>query len=195
MLADILACIELGVRQCERLRFISWREIIDKAPCRDSDNPFRMRVSLPTGSGSPGELAVIPDGLFGLEYRKGSERSYRFFALEADRNTMPVRRSTPRQSSYMRKLLAYREVIAQGMHRTRLGVPNLLILNVTVSATHRQNIMGVLAEVGGGKGSSLFLFKTIGALGDFMRAPEPSPEILLKPWDRAGHPPFKIGEE
>ncbi|NJO35194.1 MAG: hypothetical protein HC869_20900 [Rhodospirillales bacterium] len=183
------------MRQCERLRFISWREIIDKAPCRGADNPFRMRVSLPTGSSSPGELAVIPDGLFGLEYRRGGERSYRFFALEADRNTMPVRRSTLRQSSYLRKLLAYREVLAQSIHKTRLGVPNLLILNVTVNETHRQNIMEVLAELSGGKGSGLFLFKTIGALGDFMRAPEPSPAILLEPWDRAGNPPFKMGEE
>lgn len=192
MISDILASIELGVRQAG-LRFISAAEIVDKGPCRNLENPFRVRTSVSLGGSSRTDVAVVPDGLFGLEYGGANGKSYRFFALEADRNTMPVRRRALRRSSYVRKLLAYREILAHGLHRSHFDVPNLFILNVTVNDTHRRNIMRVLQEITNGKGSTMFLFKTMSALGDGLKAPEPSPHMLLEPWEREGHEPFNIG--
>lgn len=192
MIADIVASIELGVRQAP-LRFISPFEIVNKGPCRHLENPFRLGVSV-SHSGRAQDVTVVPDALFGLEYRSESGSSYRFFALEADRNTMPVRRARLQKSSYLRKLLAYRELIAQGVHKRHFGIPNLLILNVTVSETHRRNIMQALHDVTGSKGSPVFLFKTMGALGDGLKAPLPTPHMLLEPWERQGYPPFNLGE-
>jgi hypothetical protein len=100
MICDCLASIELGVRQQTSLRFISWQEILAKAPERtcSTDNPFAIPVAIShtlPGSGTThrAEIKAIPDGLFGLEYVRDGQKLYRFFALEADRNTIPVKRS------------------------------------------------------------------------------------------------------
>ena len=193
MIADILASIELGTR-ASGLRFISAAEIISKGPCRNLENPFRVRTPVSFEGHAPVDVAVVPDGLFGLEYQSEAGKSYRFFALEADRNTMPIRRSRLMQSSYVRKLLAYGEVLTQGIYRSHFGIPNLLVLTVTVSDTHRTNIMAVLEEITGGKGSPVFLFKTMSTLGDGLKAPLPTPHMLIEPWQRQGYPPFNIGE-
>jgi hypothetical protein len=192
MISDAMASIELGVRQ-SALRFISWMEIIGKAPCKDRNNPFRIPVSI-RDRDHQADITLIPDGLFGLEYRDGGAKSYRFFALEADRDSMPIRRSRLIHTSYFRKLLGYRHILAQGIHRSHFGIPNLFILTVTVSEMHRTNMMHALSELTSGQGSTVFLFKTMSALGDFMRAPEPSPHMLFEPWAREGHPPFDISE-
>lgn len=189
MICDILASVELGVRSDPNLRFISWQEIIGKAPAttRELDNPFRMPVSIsylfPGRRPANAHFHLTPDGLFGLEYRQGGQKSYRFFALEADRNSMPIFRNDLRQSSWLKKLLAYKEVIDKGIYRSHLGLPNLFVLTVTTRARHMGNIMSLLNHLGSGR---LFLFKTVSSLGDLQKAPEPDAHILAAPWARAG---------
>ena len=90
--------------------------------------------------------------------------------------------------------MAYRELLTQGIYRSHFGIPNFLVLTVTVSDTHRTNIMAVLEEITGGKGSPVFLFKTMSTLGDGLKAPLPTPHMLIEPWQRQGYPPFNIGE-
>jgi hypothetical protein len=198
MISDILASIELGVRDNPRLRFISWREILARAPekTRHLGNPFAIPVSIThtfasTRTTLRADTKIVPDGLFGLEYA-GSEKSYRFFALEADRNKMPIARSNLNQTSYLKKILCYREVAAKKLHQSHFGLPNLLVLNVTPNAKHMDNILDLVRQLTGG--SKLFLFKTMSTLGDFEKAPPPSPHILTEPWKRAGHDDFNIGE-
>jgi hypothetical protein len=104
MICEILASIELGVRTHPNLRFVSWSEILAKAPeeTRNSPHPFRIPVLPSQASGGDWSVQrgayIVPDGLFGLEYTIGEKKSYRFFALEADRATMPVARSAVGQT-------------------------------------------------------------------------------------------------
>jgi hypothetical protein len=119
---------------------------------------------------------------------------YRFFALEADRNTIPVKRSNLRQTSYLRKVLAYRQIAGQAIHRTQLALPNLLVLTVTTNEQHMKNIMGLVKELATEGRSTLFLFKTMSTLGDFQKAPAPTPHLLTEPWQRVGFEPLSIGE-
>ena len=72
---------------------------------------------------------------------------YRFFALEADRNTVPIKRANLRQTSYLRKILAYRQIIVADIHKTHLGLPNLLVLTVTNNEQHMRNIMTLVKEL------------------------------------------------
>jgi hypothetical protein len=193
MICDCLASIELGVRQNTALRFISWQEILAKAPEQtcSKDNPFAIPITISyTRPGSSvvhgADVKAVPDGLFGLEYARDGQKLYRFFALEADRNTMPVKRSNLEQSSYLRKVLAYRQIITQDIHRSHLGLPNLLVLTVTINEHHMKNIMAAVKEVAKEGKSSLFLFKTMSSLGDFQKAPAPTPHVLTEPWQRVG---------
>jgi len=194
MICDVLASIELGARSTAGLRFISWEEIIAKAPekTRAAEIPFRIPVTIPGDmQGRNITFGLLPDGLFGLEYTRGEGKAYRFFALEADRSSEPVNRHDLLQSSYRKKLLAYREIVANRLYKSHLGLPNLFVLTVTMNERHMYNIMALLGELAGAS-STLFLFKTAPALGDFRKAPVPNPALLTEPWQRAGHEPFAI---
>jgi len=199
MICDCMASIELGVRQDPSLRFISWQEIIAKTPerTRQLDNPFAMPVSIThtlprTGATQRADIKAVPDGLFGLEYARDASKAYRFYALEADRNTQPVTRSDLHQTSYLRKILAYRQISAQGIHKSHLGLPNLFVLTVTTNEPHMANIMSLVKELAHEGKSRLFLFKTMSSLGDFNKAPEPGGNMLTNPWQRVGYEAFRI---
>jgi len=201
MICDCLASIELGVREDPRLRFISWHEVMARAPekTRDLDNPFEIPVSIsyalpPSGNAHQADTTVIPDGLFGLQYTPDDAKTYRFFALEADRGTMPVARSNLHQTSYLKKILAYREIVAKHIHRSHLGLPNLMILSVTSSEERMSNLMSLISQLTGGNGSTVFLFKTLSTVGDFRAAPMPTPYILTAAWKRAGCDDFYINK-
>ena len=183
MICEILASIELGTRGGLSLRFVPWLEILAKVPelARTASHPLRI----PSAGGN--DAYLVPDAVFGLEYLTNGRKTYRFFALEADRGTMPVIRSSPEQSSYRRKLLAYREIIGQHVHRTHLGIPNLLVLTTTVSDAHKARMMSAVKTLTG-TGSTVFLFKTIGA--ETITTPQPS--LLTETWERVGHSPLSL---
>jgi hypothetical protein len=179
MICEALASVELATHADTRLRFIAWPEILARAPeaLRASKTPSRL--PMPSGG------YLVPDGVFGLEYRNGEAKAYRFFALEADRGTMPIVRSDPKQSSYLGKLATYGEIVARQVHKTQWGVPNLLVLTLTTSAARRSEIVAKL-----GTGNPAFLFKAV----DARALASPVRELLTEPWQRAGHAPFRIGE-
>jgi hypothetical protein len=62
--------------------------------------------------------------------------------------------------------------------------------SVRIRATERRRIEQFERNRRGS--GTLFLFKTAPALGDFRKAPAPSPDVLTKPWQRAGHEAFVI---
>ena len=101
---------------------------------------------------------------------------------------MPVVRTNPNQTSYMRKLTAYLEVMDRQVHRSHFGIPNLLVLTLTTSEARMIEMLGRLGGQAGN--NAAFLFKAV--RDDAPRMP--MPELLTEPWQRAGHPPFCIGE-
>lgn len=187
MASDIVASIELGARGISGLRFVPFQEILAKAPdaTRNSPAPLRLPVSIvhtfgPTGRTERVDLNLMPDALFGLEYSNTGQKAYRFFALEADRGTMPVARENLRQSSYLRKILGYRQVITRGLHKRVLGVPNLFVLNVMSSEAHMCNVMALLCKKLDDPRNTLFLFKTLP-----MKCVQPIDNLLENPWNLA----------
>jgi hypothetical protein len=142
--------------------------------------PFRL--PLPAGG------YLVPDGLFGLEYAHGASKAYRFFALEADRGTMPIGRSNPNQTSYLGKIAAYREIIAHRVHKAHLGLPNLLVLTLTTSEARVADIMGQTGNQA--TDGAAFLFKT----ANTSRLTMPALQLLTAPWPRVGFPPLCIAD-
>jgi hypothetical protein len=193
MICDCLASIELGVRQDPSLRFISWEEILTKAPerTRALANPLAIPVSIshppvPAAATQHADMKIVPDGLFGLEYSRDGQKTYRFFALEADRANMPIVRSNLQQTSYLRKILGYRQIAADNIQKSHLGIPNLFVLNVTTNEPHMTNIMSLVKKLAPDGMSRLLLFKTMSSVGDFASAPKPTPHVLTAPWRRVG---------
>jgi hypothetical protein len=182
MICEVLASIELEIREHPDLRFIPWPEILAKAPesTRQSVQPYQ----LPAGDE---QASVVPDAIFGIEYRGNGRKAYRFFAVEADRGTMPIVRTDKRKTSLAAKLSAYREATSQGSHQAHWGVPNLLVLVVTLSSSHQENLLKSVTGVDGG--NTAILFQSVAAT----ELPAgPSNSFLLEPWDRTGYPPLAI---
>jgi hypothetical protein len=123
--------------------------------------------------------------MFGIEYTADSMKTYRFFALEVDRSTMPVTRSMPGQTSYLAKLAAYGEIIAQKVHKTHWGVSTLLVLTITTSEAR---MTGMLKRLGG-ESSAAYLFKAVHG----RELSLPLSRLLSEPWQRSGLPPLSIG--
>jgi hypothetical protein len=203
MICDILASIEIGVLADKSLRLVSSQEILasPKTPeaTRRAVNPFAIPVSITYMSPRANEVErwdkpLIPDAIFGIEYLSDGKKTYRFFALEADRNTEPIYRGNLHQASYLRKILQYREIAARKAHLTHFGLPNLLVLNVTTNEQHMRNILQFVGDITEGKGCTYFLFKTMPSLASLEKAPPPTPYILTAPWQRAGHPDFRIDQ-
>lgn len=174
MICEVLASIEITARGQPDLRFIALPEILAKAPATTQQAPSPLRIPPAAGTGH----GIEPDGLFGLEYRSGSRPAYRFFALEIDRETMPVSRKSASQTSYGAKLAAYAEIIAGQRHKRHLGLPNLLVLTVTLSERHKDRMMAAARTLGIARDA--FLFKAVPKLS------APAVSLLLEPWQRAG---------
>jgi len=182
MTCEVLASIELEIRERSDLRMIGWPEILSKAPesTRRSGKPYQL-------SAGDGLASVVPDAIFGIEYRRDGRKAYRFFAAEADRGTMPIVRTDKRQTSLVAKLAAYREAISRGSHQAHWGIPNLLVLVITLSSSHLEKLLKSVAGVDGG--NPAILFKSVAAT----ELPAgPSSSFLLEPWDRTGYPPLVI---
>lgn len=199
MVCDIIASIEIGIRQNSSVRFISWQEILAKAPeaTRRSGSPFAIPVSIShtfSGKRHSAGTPLIPDALFGIEYLVDDKKSYRFFALEADRANEPLTRTNLTQTSYLRKIIQYRAIATNRIYQPHWGVPNLFVLTVTTSEQRTKSIIELVEHLTNGNGSTHFLFKTMPSLASLEKAPLPTPFMLAAPWQRAGHPEFRIDQ-
>lgn len=196
MVACITASIELAIRRDPSLRFIPQQEILARSPNPTLVIPCRTTYTNPrTGVSQTVDTPLIPDALFGIEYAVAGGRAYRFFMLEADRATEPVRRTNLRETSYFRKVLQYREVIGKGGYRTHFGMKSaMLVLTVTTNMRHLQSIMEMTQAVSNGNGTSFFLFAIASEFGDRWRAPDPSDRLLTEPWRRVGLPSLRINQ-
>jgi len=131
MIIDTLITIEMDSQLKADQRFVPVDEILLKAPqkTQDAPNPLSIPVTLRPTSKYPFirnriDTHVIPDALYGIEYRIHGENRYRFWALECER-TSPIKRSTTKASSTMLKRAAYDALIASRQFKPHWSIPNL----------------------------------------------------------------------
>jgi len=194
MVACITAAIELATTLDPALRFISEEEILERSPHKTLAIPCRISHTNPrTGRTQTLDAPLIPDALFGIEYTVGSQKLYRFFMVEADRAHEPVRRANLNETSYLRKVLQYREVVGNRGYQRHFGMKSsMLVLSVTTNTQHMLNILGMIEETAGQAGMPYMLFRTAHEFGDRLRVPDPSFELLTDPWQRARCPGLRI---
>jgi len=202
MTACITASIELAARKAG-CRFIAQEEILRRSPpdTRHAKFPLALPSSIshafPRGGGLTihrSDRSTIPDQLFGIDY--GGKAS--FFALEADRGTEPVARSNLDQNSYLRKILSYRAINRTEAYKTRFAVPNLIVLNVTVSPARMANILDLVQDVtiksDGSYGISNFMVQCVPDFATYLRVPPLLPHLFEAPWSRAGKEPYFLNK-
>lgn len=104
--------------------------------------------------------AVLPDGAFALD--RAVKRSY--FLVEVDRGTMPVSRGSPEQTSFRRKVLAYKATRDAGVLWKRHDIAAFRVLVVTASAARLRRMRETAADHFNGGASRLFYFATASRL-------------------------------
>lgn len=149
LVSDIMVALELACRRDGRYRLLAEDQLkLPKDVCPNGST-IRWRVKLPHGP----RIGVIPDRTFALEPRDPTdETSTSYFFLEADRGTMPVKRSNLTQTSFFRKILAYQATWAQAIHTTQLGFQRFRVLAVTASQHRRAGIAEGCDQLRGGRG-------------------------------------------
>jgi hypothetical protein len=193
MVACITASIELAIKNDPTLRFIPQQEILERSPNQTLEIPCTIAYTNPrTGKRQTLEKPLMPDAIFGIEY-EGS--GFRFYMLEADRIHEPVRRADLNETSYLRKVLQYREVIEKGLYKKHFGMKaGMLVLNVTTNFQHMHHIIELVNELTGDRGSPYLLFKTMPQFGKYLRIPPVTTELLTVPWHRGKFEPFHINK-
>ena len=89
---------------------------------------------------------MIPDRLDGLQRSAGGKGSCRFFCLEIDRGTMPVVRSDPNQTSFIRKLIAYSHTHARDLLHKHYGIERFQVLTLTTSKERIRTMIDAYRE-------------------------------------------------
>lgn len=167
-----LACTRAGIRYLDRTDIFSHPKCPERTKC--ASNPLTVGVH---------GKQIIPDELFGLDY--GGR--FRFFAVEIDRNTESIERSSVGQNAFGRKLKAYSDILDQRSFRDTWGVPNLLVLIVTTNTTHMANMIDYLRSNTTGHNEK-FLFKAKPEFGVNWTVPSVMDDLLIAPWARVGAP-------
>jgi hypothetical protein len=128
---------------------------------------------------------VIPDAGFSIG---NGDANHTYFLLEVDRGTMPVTRSDPNQTSFQRKVLAYRETRSAGVLWKRWDVPGFRVLVVTETRQRMESLQRATAECFRYGRSTMFLFAVASEL---LAAPNP----LEGPWQNCmGEPALLVAQ-
>lgn len=176
LVSDVMVALELACHQHGEMRFLNSDELPSPMDTSSRLECFHWRVNL----NSRTRLSVVPDHVFGLEFTDlPADRNCAYFFLEADRGTMPVERDSLRQSSFMRKLLAYEATWTQNLHRTRFRFHRFRVLTVTTSSDRLRHLMSACQQLERGHG--LFLFTDLDSL-----VASPDPLALTWHTGRAG---------
>jgi hypothetical protein len=147
--ADVMVAIELACRKRGDVELLYEDELAIYA----EKQPFRWQVQVGRGP----KLGVVPDRVFALDFTDAAGQRQRIhFFLEADRGTMPVKRRTLSQTSFLRKMLTYVATWHQGIHQRQLGINRFRVLTVTTIPKRVETLVQACSELPRGQG--LFLF-------------------------------------
>jgi hypothetical protein len=167
LISHFMVCLETICRQRKDVELIGQDDIFKNLPeeTKKQTNPFYLRVTVKGNFQKKPQtlkIGVIPDKVFGLYFPNdppGKNKAY--FFLEADRATMPVKRSNPYQTSFFKKMLGYWGSYQQDLFQKTFGFKAARVLTITKSQDRIENMILANKEVDDRKnGSKMFLFAT-----------------------------------
>lgn len=178
MVSCITASIELACNERDDVNYIPQSKILARA-----DKSLRWTTEIcDPDSGASYEKDLLPDAVFGLEYLTPDGTRYRFYALEADRATEPLRSAEIHRKSFLRHLLQYEDYIESAGYREHLNLTApMMVLNVTTSEERAQRMLGLTKELFP-RGNSYQLFRTWGAFGAAYAPPRPEFRLINESW-------------
>jgi hypothetical protein len=177
MVSSITASIELATLDRPDIVYIPGQRILERAKAK-----LRYPVSFrEPGSGKQQTIDLIPDALFGLEYLRDGQKSYRFCLVEADRATEPTRASQFNRKSHLRNFLQYREYVGAGLYKQHLNLTApMLVLNVSTDLKVTVRMLRLLGELMP-EGCSYQLFQAVEGAG-YLGPPKILTQLMEGRW-------------
>jgi hypothetical protein len=175
LIADLMVAMQLATRRSGNVLLIEPRDILALSPerTRRSKNPWALPAKI-VHAGIQHDMSLIPDKVFGLDYSEARKRSY--FFVEADRGTMPIVRSHPRQTSFHQKILGHLAGSRLGnLHGQHFVIGNFRVLTITTSQQRIATMLEAVKHATRGTGSNQFLFIDHASL-------QRCPDILQLEW-------------
>lgn len=135
MVAYITGTIDIMCRR-HRYHYIPPHEYLADNPLK-AEVPFAWEDGRHTGP-------LVPDAVFAIDY---GNHSFIAYALEADRNTEPVRAKRWQRKSDLRTIRQYKSFIADRQYQQAYGrQADMMLLYVTVSKGHAETFLELVAE-------------------------------------------------
>ena len=121
--------IEVACRNSEKFTLIKHSDILSNSGNGKRTMRLGWQVSF-RHNGSNHRIGLLPDQVFGL---KPEGKTVQWFFLEADRGTMPIRRTTLKQTSITKKIMGYNHSAEQRIPWQRFKFPTFRVLCVSPS--------------------------------------------------------------
>ena len=165
MVADFMVCLELACDKFKYTELIEPEQILAMLPnqSRKRVKVFHWQFDIEKQSGDQirnFRFTLRPDKIFGIYFPEdlpGRDKVYYF--LEADRGTMPIKRSSPYITSYFGKMQAYHEAWHRNEYQRIFGTRAVRILTLAKSEERIQNMIKAGKRVNKSQnGSKIFWF-------------------------------------
>lgn len=156
-IADFATSLQLAITSRGGVQLIDSDALVKAFPMNTQELSKPYRLSIPViHQGTRSDIGIEPDYAFALYLPQMKKRAH--FLVEIDRGTMPVLRRDLKQSSILRKLLAYQSMWKMKRHTAHFGWQNFRVLFVTTNAERVENMIEATNTNSQTKGSPLFLF-------------------------------------
>jgi hypothetical protein len=200
----IEASFAIGAKQYPALRLHGHEAILNSKFCpastRAATSPFKLPVTftyhyMVGGQARHKQLDtfVKHDGKpFGFTNPEQPKAQIFFPGIEFDRHTESRASSDYSATTIQKKIQEIRAIAAQDGYATHYGIPNTFVPFVTISQARMRSIMDDVEKATKGKGSQMFLFKSIPDFASFESFPPADGSMLTTPWKRVGFPDFDI---
>jgi len=164
MVSCILMTFRLACQRQRNVEFIEPDHLIKRRPKSPTIKTHALSWRVNTQKGEYGQkrnfpFNMIPDSVFGLRILKSDGHKEMYFFLEADRATMPVKRTNFYRSSFFKKMVGYVASHRNELFSEYFGFKKVRVLTVTKSDERINNMIKVNKFLHNqGKGYNLFLF-------------------------------------
>ena len=194
MICSSLASLEIGANETPGVRFITWQEILARAPreARFSKNPWlfpEVAISYDYPAGTQRErVRLKPDcPPFGFEYDTPNGKLFTFATIEAERSNKAWANNLE-DTSWLKKALGYQELRRRGLLLSHFNLPNFFIIVTAPTRGHVETMKSLLMEITNNAGSDMYLFSRIPVYARHYETLPPMPELFTEPLQRAGRP-------
>ncbi len=156
-IADFAVAMQIAMAGRDDVDLIAGDELMDNFPAKILARKKPYRLSVPVIHQNVRlDIGLEADYAFSLYLPKVRRKA--FFLVEIDRGTMPVVRRDLKQSSILRKLLAYQVMWKMKLHQKHFGWGNFRVLFVTESTERVENMIAAANSQSQTNQSPLFLF-------------------------------------